>query len=170
MSLALQLEDLAEQLGKDYKTLVGSQGDLSTLPTEAKDNVVNAIAEIYSLLADAGIHIDDTAGAGQTNVVLSADKVVALLEEAKKAVKDDLLSGASEAYDTFKELQDRFEADEEGAAAVTAALGKRVRFDAPQTLTAEEQTTARNNIGAVAAADIGDTEVDLVAIYNAAKA
>ncbi len=43
-----------------------------------------------------------------------------------------------------------------------------MRFDAAQTLTVPEQTQARSNIGAVAAADIGDTNTDFVAIFNAA--
>ena len=58
--------------------------------------------------------------------------------------------------------------DHTGIAALTAAIDKRVRFDAAQTLTVPEQTQARSNIGAVAATDIGDTNTDFVAIFNAA--
>ena len=43
-----------------------------------------------------------------------------------------------------------------------------MRFDAAQTLTVPEQQQARDNIGAVAATDIGDTTTDFVAIFNAA--
>ena len=66
------------------------------------------------------------------------------------------------------ELQQALQNDQTGIAALTAAIDKRVRFDAAQTLTVPEQTQARSNIGAVAAADIGDTNTDFVAIFNAA--
>ena len=52
--------------------------------------------------------------------------------------------------------------------ALTAAIDKRVRFDAAQTLTVLEQQQARTNIGAVAASDIGDVATDFVAIFEAA--
>jgi hypothetical protein len=48
------------------------------------------------------------------------------------------------------------------------AVNHRVRFDAAQTLTATEQAQARSNIGAVAAADVGDTDTDFVAIFEGA--
>jgi hypothetical protein len=44
-----------------------------------------------------------------------------------------------------------------------AAVNNRVRFDAAQTLTVTEQLQARTNIGAVAAADVGNTDTDFVA-------
>ena len=65
-------------------------------------------------------------------------------------------------------IQQALQNDQTGIAALTAAIDKRVRFDAAQTLTVPEQTQARSNIGAVAAADIGDTTTDFVAIFNAA--
>ena len=51
--------------------------------------------------------------------------------------------------------------------ALTAAIDKRVRFDAAQTLSNTEQTQARNNIGAVASTDIGNTDTDFVALFEA---
>ena len=50
------------------------------------------------------------------------------------------------------------------------AIGNRVRFDAAQSIDATGQAQARANIGAAAAADIGDADHDFVADYNAAKA
>ena len=65
------------------------------------------------------------------------------------------------------ELQQALQNDQTGIAALTAAIDKRVRFDAAQTLTAPEQLQARTNIGAVASTDIGDTSTDFVAIFEA---
>lgn len=69
---------------------------------------------------------------------------------------------------TLLELQQALQNDQSGIAAITAAIGKRVRFDAAQTLTVAEQAQALANIGAVAASDIGDTATDFVAIFDAA--
>jgi len=58
--------------------------------------------------------------------------------------------------------------DQSGMAALLAAVDKRVRFDAVQSLTATEQQLARQNIGAVAALDIGNFDTDFVAAFEAA--
>ena len=54
--------------------------------------------------------------------------------------------------------------------AILAAVNLRVRFDAAQTLTVAEQLQARTNIGAVAAADVGNTDTDFVAVFEGALA
>jgi hypothetical protein len=178
MSTSAKLLLLAAAIGADVKLLTTAHGDLTALPTTAKDNLVAAIAEIYALAqAGGGAAIDDTAGNGATTVVWSADKVFDALELAKQSVKDDLLNGAGGAYDTFKELQDLLVGNEDAVAALTTAVGNRVRFDQAQVLTSEQQGFARGNIGAASAASVdalttavGDTEADLVAAYAAAKA
>ena len=70
-------------------------------------------------------------------------------------------------YRSVEELQQALQNDQTGIAALTAAIDKRVRFDAAQTLSNTEQTQARTNIGAVASTDIGNTETDFVAIFEA---
>ena len=54
--------------------------------------------------------------------------------------------------------------------ALLAAVNLRVRFDAAQSLTVAEQLQARTNIGAVAAADVGNTDTDFVVIFDGALA
>ncbi len=49
-----------------------------------------------------------------------------------------------------------------------AAVNLRVRFDAAQSLTVAEQLQARTNIGAVAAADVGNTDTDFLVIFDGA--
>lgn len=178
MSLELQLVGLAEAIAADVKALNTAQGDLASLDTTAKGNLVAALNEIFALAqAGGGAVINDTAGDGDTTVVWSADKVFDALEAAKTAVKTELLGGAGAAYDTFKELQDLLVGQDDAIAALTTSISNRVRFDQAQVLTTEQQGFARDNIGAAAAADltaltaaVGDTEVDLVAAYNLAKA
>lgn len=180
MSASANLILLAQAIAADVKALKGADGDLATLTTTAKGNLVAALNEIHALAqagGGAGVQIDDLAGNGDTDVVWSADKAFDAIEAAKVAVKNELLDGAGTAYDTFKELQDLLVGQDDAVAALTTAVGNRVRFDQAQVLTSEQQAFARDNIGAAEAADlaalvaaVGDTEEDLVAAYTAAKA
>lgn len=132
-------------------------------------NALKALDTQLKTVADSGgggggAPIDDTAGAGDTDKVWSADKSTSAIATAKQAVKDEILGGAGAAYDTLKELQDLLVDADTELLALTTAVANRVRFDAAQTLDATQKTQACTNIG------IGDPETDLVAAYNTAKA
>jgi len=114
----------------------------------------------------AGVTIIDDANAAGTATTFSASKITSLLD----ALKADLLGGADAAFDTLKELQTAILDDQTGIAALLAAVDKRVRFDAAQSLTALEQEQARQNIGAVSVLDIGNADTDFVAAFEAALA
>lgn len=163
MSQELKLIALAQAIAGDVKTLTNRIGDLTSLPTTAKGNVVAAIQEIYTLLGQAGAKIDDTAGPGATSVTWSADKSVTMIAQAMQAIKNELLDGAGAAYDTFKELQDLIIGDESIVSALTQKVGEKVSYAEAQTLTTLQRKQACTNIG------IGDPEADLVAAYIAAK-
>ncbi len=45
-------------------------------------------------------------------------------------------------------------------------MARRVRFDAPQTLTVEEWAQARANIDAVSLAAVGDTATNFVTVFE----
>lgn len=79
-----------------------------------------------------------------------------------------VVGAAPAALDTLAELAAALGGDANFASTVTTGLSNRVRVDASQTLTAAQQLQARTNIGAVAAADIGNTETDFVSVFNAA--
>lgn len=163
MSQELKLIALAQAIAGDVKTLTNRIGDLTSLPTTAKGNIVAAIQEIYTLMGQAGAVIDDAAGNGATSVTWSADKIYDMIELAKAAVKTDLLGGATAAFDTLKELQDLITNDESIVSALATKVGEKVSFAEAQTLTSAQRLQACQNIG------IGDPESDLVAVYNAAK-
>lgn len=167
---------LVQAIGPDIKGLKTSVGDITTLSTTAKSNLVAAINELYTAVTNV-VTIDDAAGTGATTVTWSADKIYTAIELAKQAVKDQIIDGASAALDTLKELQNAINNDPTFATTILDALGKRVRVDAEQIFTNAEKTQGRTNIGAASAADLatltadlGDLTTDLVAIYNAAKA
>ena len=164
MSLETQIIALAQAIGADIKDVRTKQGDLTSLTTTAKSNLVLAINEIQAALGGAGAQINDTAGNGDVGVTWSADKIFETIEAAKLAVKDDLIAGAGAALDTLNELADALGNDPTFAATMATELSNRVRYDAAQTLSAAQKTQACNNIG------VGEPETDFVAVFNLAKA
>lgn len=161
MSLQTQINSFVLRVAEEFNTVKGRTGALSALTTSDKTSLVAAINELKAAILTA-VAIDDLTVASTSTY--SSSKVVSLLD----TMKADILGGASPAFDTLLELQQALQNDQSGIASLTAAIDARVRFDAAQTLAAPEQQQARANIGAVAAADIGDTATDFVAIFNAA--
>lgn len=113
--------------------------------------------------------INDSVTAGTTT--WSSTKIMAALgvesqsaTDKVAALRTELTSGASAAMDSFKELADAMGNDPTFAATLATQLSKRVRFDAAQVLTTAEKLQACTNLG------IGNPDVDLVAVYNTAKA
>ncbi|MCK4134526.1 hypothetical protein QN078_05330 [Ralstonia nicotianae] len=165
MSLQTRIESLVLRLASEFKTIHDQVGTLSRLSTTDKTSLVSAINELraqFDKIASATL-IDDANAAG-TATTFSASKITGLLD----ALKADLLGGADAAFDTLKELQEAILKDQSGIAALLAAVDRRVRFDAAQALTADEQAQARQNIGTVAASAIGDPETDFVPVFEAA--
>lgn len=159
LTLALQT------IGTDVKTIIGNQGQLSTLNTSAKSSLVSALNEIYSLISTA-ISIDDNASTG-SNKTYSIDKIKSSIQ----SLKDDLLGGVpTTAFDTLKEIADYIGTDQTATSGLVTAIAKRVAVDSVQTFTANEKTQARENIEAFGSKEIGNPDTDLLAIYNTAKA
>lgn len=164
MTMEARIIALAEAFGADIKDLRIIQGDLTSLPTAAKDSLVAAISELHGLVGGAGAQINDAAGNGDTLVTWSADKIYDVIEAAKQTVKNDLVNGAGSALDTLAEFSAAINNDPSFAATVAAALANRVRFDAAQVLSVAQKLQACENIG------VGDPDHDFVADYVAAKA
>ena len=164
MTMETRLIALAQAIGADIKALTTKQGDLTSLATTAKGNLVAAINEIYGLLGSVGAIIDDGAGDGNTSVTWSADKIHDSIEAATTALRNSLVNGAGAALDTFKELQDAIGNDPSFAATLATQMSKRVRVDAAQTFTTAEKLQGCNNLG------IGDPEHDFLGDYATAKA
>ena len=156
--------EVAGALRETRVLLNGNALDLSALNTTVKSDVVSAINEILAAAQGAaqsgGASINDAAVS--TASVYSSSKTVALLA----ALKDEILGGAGPTIDTLKELADLLATsdidDDAALAALTTAVGNRVRIDAPQALTVEQQAQARANIGV----DFDDT--DFAAVFLAA--
>ena len=143
-TLEQRLNNLASAIGADIKALRDADGVLSSLPTTAKNNLVAAIAEVYTMASG---------GASQ-----------AAIDLAINSLRSELRAGAGAALDTFSEVAAQLQADASAAAALATAINNRVRFDEAQNLSAAQQLQACTNIG------IGNPDVDLTSAYNTAKA
>lgn len=173
-----RLKALAQHLGVEFKSILAKLGDLTALDTTVKTNLVAAINEVLATAASGGSAvIDDTAGDGVTDRVWSADKSHDAILEAINQVKADLIADAPGVLDTFKELAEALGNDPSFAQTIATGLAKRVRVDAAQTFPIAEKLQGRANLGAADAqeltdfkAAVGNTDVDFVSLYEAAKA
>lgn len=170
MPLDQNLQDAFQRAGNEAKALRtllnGNATDLSGLTTTAKGNLVVALNEVRALAlaggGGGGDSIDD--GSVSTTTTYSSTKIVASIDAAVTA----LVAGAPGALDTLKELADALAADQAVVNGILSAIALRVRVDAAQAFDSTQQAQGRSNIGAASAAAVGNTEVDLVAIYEAA--
>ena len=173
MTLEQRLILLAQAIGADIKALKIDQGALTDLDTTTKTSLVAAVNELKGIvdgLSGSSAVINDGAGDGDTTVTWSANKIFDTIAAASAALKDELTNGAGAALDTLAELANALGNDPSFAATIAGEIATRVRYDAAQALSAPQQAQARNNIGAQAAAAVGDTDHDFVADYTAAKA
>lgn len=162
--------DIATDVGLVTKLVTGDKlgTNLSGLNTTQKGNLVAALNEVLSLAQAAtssgGAVIDDATA--RTTTVYSSSKVVDLVTTSIAAVT----AGAPGALDTLDELAAALGDDANFATTITTALANRLRLDTIQTLTETQRTQGRTNLGAISAADVGDTTTSLVTTYRAAKA
>ena len=171
MTLETRLILLAQAIGADIKALNISQGALNDLDTTTKTSLVAAVNELKGIVNGlSGDLINDAAGDGDTTVTWSADRIFNAIADARAALKNELTNGAGDALDTLAELANALGNDPSFAATIAGEIATRVRYDAAQALSAPQQAQARDNIGAQAAAAVGDTDHDFVADYTAAKA
>ena len=167
MSLVSRIESLILRLAAEFKAIRRDLGNPTELTMRDQSNLVAAINEVRALIdVTPGLNIIDDENPNAVSTTFSASGIVRRLDQ----LKADFLGGADGAFDTLKELQDALASDASGIAALTRALESRVRHDEPQDLTVDSQAQARQNIGAVSAEAVGDTEVDFVVVFRDALA
>ncbi|MCB6184289.1 hypothetical protein LIN78_12110 [Leeia sp. TBRC 13508] len=162
MSLQTQVNNLALRIATECKSLKVSVGPLSSLSTTDKSSLVAAINELFTVFGSA-TQILDSAAAGDTSHTWSANKIISEINAAKNAI----INGAPEALDTLLEIASQLANDQSALSSLLTAVGNRVRFDDAQGLNATQQQQARDNIGAVSVADVGDVNADFVATFEA---
>ena len=160
---------LAQGIAGDVKKLFADLGDPSNLTTSAKGSTVAAINELKTAVDNAaqtgGAAIDDAQAT--TATTYSSAKIETVAADAANLAKSEILGGAGPAFDTLTELKALIDsgdaADQTAIANITTAVSNRVRYDAAQSLSEAQKTTACSNIG------IGPPDTDFLASYTAAR-
>ena len=134
--------------GKRLNVVLQELNDVGTGVTALTQRVEANEGNITALQGEVAkkVEIDD-AQASATKTY-SSQKVDSQITAAKQAVKDDLLGGAGEAYDTLKELADALVTNKDAITALQQIAQGHVQFDKAQSLNDEQKKQARANIEA----------------------
>lgn len=159
MTQEQRITALSQAIGADIKELRARAGSLSSLNTSDKSSLVNAINELQADLASSGVQINDNALPSSTTVAYSPAKITALI----LALKTEILGGASAAYDTLQEIQNELQGDDTAISGLLTAVGKRVAYDALQSLSDAEKLISCQNIG------VGNFDRDFATDYTTAR-
>lgn len=151
-SLESRVSEFAARTGQEIKKV---RGEIATGNTAAEALTQRVAANEGAITALHGevakkVEIDDAQASGTKTY--SSQKVEAKITAAKQSVKDDLLGGAGEAYDTLKELADALVTNKDAITALQQIAQGHVQFDKAQSLNDEQKKQARANIGALSAA------------------
>lgn len=192
MSLVTQISNVITAIGTEFKSVYAKIGDLTSLTTTAKSNLVAAVNELAASIGGAGATINDSSPS--TTSVYSSSKTEAVATAKAAAIINDAAASTSTAYsasktdgqisaavsalvnsspaalDTLKELADALGDDADFATTMTTALGNRLRVDAAQGLTSGQKTQGQSNLDVYSKADIGDPTTDFAAVFTAALA
>lgn len=84
----------------------------------------------------------------------SSTKIEDAITAVKQAVKDELLDGAGDKFDTLKELQDAITTNKDAITALNEVAGAHIRYDQAQTITDAQKKQARDNVGAASDSDL----------------
>lgn len=151
-SLESRVSEFAARTGQEIKKVRGKIATGNTAAEALTQRVAaneGAITNLQSEVAKK-VEIDD-AQASATKTY-SSQKVDSQITAAKQSVKNDLLGGAGEAYDTLKELADALVTNKDAITALQQIAKGHVQFDKAQALNDDQKKQARANIGALSAA------------------
>lgn len=151
-SLESRVSEFAARTGQEIKKV---RGEIATSNTAAEALTQRVAANEGAITALQGevakkVEIDDAQASGTKTY--SSQKIEAKITAGKQSVKDDLLGGAGEAYDTLKELADALVTNKDAITALQQIAQGHVQFDKAQSLNDEQKKQARANIGALSAA------------------
>lgn len=151
-SLESRVSEFAARTGQEIKKVRGKIATSNTAAEALTQRVAANEGAITALQGEVAkkVEIDDAQASGTKTY--SSQKVEAKITVAKQSVKDDLLGGAGEAYDTLKELADALVTNKDAITALQQIAQGHVQFDKAQSLNDEQKKQARANIGALSAA------------------
>lgn len=158
MTTEQRLIALAQAIGTDIKGLIATRGNLDNLFGSSKSNLVEALNELFYLIGDAQ-EIHDASLPTSLSTTYSANKINALVAQAK----NDILGGASSAYDTLLELQNMLIGDDTAISGLLTAVGNKIDYTVSQSLTTPQKLQACSNLG------IGDPDHNFITDYTTAR-
>lgn len=214
-SLSEQINDFARAVGDTCQEIKESIGELTSLHTSSKENVVAAINSLYDLtnncpkliqalnealeslqgnqtsyaedLSDAREGIvnllnmltnfhdqfdefvakynasitpsEDGSDEPSPDTFWSSQKTSDEIEKATDTLKEDLLGGADEAYDTLKEIQEFLQANDNLLEALKTVSEGHVDYTKAQNLNDTQKSQARTNIEAAKASELASLSV-----------
>ena len=139
-----------------------AQGQRGSLTTTDKDSLVDAINEVNDQLSairgqiESKSQIDDSLTTAINT--WSALKISNTVAEKLAELKNELLGGAGADFDTLQELVTLINQNKGAIEALETIAAGHVRFNAAQSLTANEKAQARSNIGAPSTDDVADAK------------
>lgn len=157
--LYTRINELATAIGIAIKVIKDSVGDLSGLSTTDKTSVVSAINELdTSIKTKSNLTLDtvrvelinDIEAPSTTSTYSSSkieDKITEAVEAGKIAVKNSILDGAEDAYDTLKEIQEIIKQDETATASLLEAVNNRLKINERMELTTEQKDFVASSLG-----------------------
>lgn len=151
-SLESRVSEFSARTGQEIKKVRGEIATSNTAAEALTQRVAANEGAINNLQSEVAkkVEIDD-AQASATKTY-SSQKVDSQITAAKQSVKNDLLGGAGEAYDTLKELADALVTNKDAITALQQIAKGHVQFDKAQALNDDQKKQARANIGALSAA------------------
>lgn len=143
-NLVAALNEVNSALSSLTSTVGTNTSSISTINTKIAE-LESALDALEGVVASS-TNIDDANVSEATTY--SSSKITSEITAAKQAVKDDLLNGAGEAFDTLGELATLIEENQDAIAALEALAAGHVKYTEAQTITDEQKSIARSNIGA----------------------
>ena len=185
MNLNERITAFATQVGNDIQGILVEKGVLSDLNTTEKTNLVGAVNEVLTQIASSGggdllatnnlseltdfvtartnLDVPSTGDLSSAVAAITLGSLGGLTQSEVDARVQVIVDTAPAALDTLKEIADALGNDPNFAATITTALGNRLRFDAPQTLSVAQKLQGSTNLG------IGDPDTDILAAYVNAR-
>lgn len=164
MSVETKILSLTQKITHAINSVQGTVGDISSLPTIDKANIVASLVELKNLI--------DSVNTSQQNIVKdtvtdsthtwSSHKID---QEIVQAIAD-LIDGAPEWLNSLKELASALQNDPDIINSLTGMVNKRVAVDQAQAFSSPEKAQGRANIDAASNAALSSLQSDLNAGLN----
>lgn len=162
MTLQERISALITAVGADIKALFARSIPSGGTTGQVLSKTSGSDYATQWVTPNPGVQIDDATASGTKTY--SSTKINSAIATAKTEVKDEIIGGASSAYDTLLEIQTLLGGQDTSLTNLLTAVSNRIRFDAAQTLTSGQITQACANLG------LGEPDTNLVSLYTTAKA